>query len=279
MSVGRFAVPVIPTMETISIEQVRRLAPAAFSITPDSSLSASYSHVTTAKVLDALQQDGWLLTHAKQSPARFGSSSEHKRHEISLTHPDLPVHAEGAPVLRLANSSDGAHAFRLIGGFLRWACTNQLYAGVKVVGGVFYHRGGSLEDKIVAGARDARKNFDRVISTVDLWRSIQLDERDVEAFEATAMWARWPDQKSRMARGMLTPRRAGDAGNDLWAVFNRAQEAVIRGGFRVGVRREGSDVHDWRSVRRVTSIAATERINTQLWELAEGVARWKGATA
>lgn len=265
-------------MNTINLDQVRSLAPAAFSTTPSSLLTASYSHVTTANVLDALLQDGWAVTDARQPRTRRGGSIEHKRHEIGLTHPDLPVHADGAPVLRLANSSDGACAFRLIGGFLRFACTNQLYAGVKVVGGVFYHRGDSLEDRIVAGAREARKNFDRVITAVDLWRQIELSPEQQLAFGRRAIEARWPTQAPVFVNlpAMMQARRAADQRADLWATFNIAQEAVVRGGFRATFRQldeEGNPLGlAERNVRKITGISASERINTRLWELADAVA-------
>ena len=265
----------------MNLDTVRHLAPAAFAISPDASLSDSYSHVTTAHVLDALQQDGWRITDARQPRTRSGGSVEHKKHEISLTHPELPTHAEGSPLLRLSNSSDGGHAFRLIGGFLRSACTNQLYAGIKVVGGVFYHRGGGLEDRIVAGAREARANFDRVISTVDLWRQIELSPEQRRQIAVAAVAARWPGEAGAPVFadyfGMLQPRRWGDEGSNLWATFNRAQEAIMRGGFEASFARtnaEGERIPGLttRYVRRVTSLTATQRINTQLWDHAASIA-------
>ena len=57
----------------MNLDTVRYYAPAAFAITPDASLSDSYSHVTTARVLDALQQDGWRITDARQPRTRTGS--------------------------------------------------------------------------------------------------------------------------------------------------------------------------------------------------------------
>lgn len=267
-------------MNNINIDDVRRLAPAAFSNTPDSTLSASYAHVTTAHVLAALLDDGWRITDARQTRARKPESAEHNRHEISLTHPDLPVHAEGAPVARIANSSDGGSAVRLIAGFLRFACTNQLYAGIKVAGGVFYHKGAGLEDRVVAGARELRANFDKVISRVDLWRAIELSPDQQHAFARRAIAARWPSETQAPAfvqfRDVLAPRRASDTGRDLWATFNRTQEALIRGGFRASFRRVDEQGNPLgvveRSVRKVTGLTANERINTQLWDLAESVA-------
>ena len=265
-------------MNNITIEDVRRLAPAAFSNTPDSSLSASYAHVTTAHVLAALQDDGWRITDARQRRSRLLNTVEHNRHEISLTHPDLPVHAEGFPLLRIANSSDGSSALRTIGGFLRFACTNQLYAGIRCVGGVFYHKGGDLENRVVAGAREARLNFDKVISRVDLWRAIELSPEQQLAFARGAISARWPTQAPVFANlnDVLAPRRSGDQSNDLWSTFNRCQEAVIRGGFRATFRLRDEEGNPTglaeRHVRKITGLAASERINTELWDLAESVA-------
>lgn len=273
-------------MNAMNMTQIRSLAPAAFSIAPDAHLTDSYSHVTTANVLDALQQDGWIVTDARQVRSRSLAKLEHRKHEISLTHPELPTHAEGAPLLRLSNSSDGGCAFRLIGGFLRFACTNQLYAGIKAVGGVYYHRGDKLEDRIVAGAREARQNFDRVISAVDLWRSIDLNDDQTIGLLNAAVKARWTESTAPVfveMDQMNARRRSGDEGRSLWNTFNRAQESIMRGGFTAGFRRrnEQGDVIpglNYRRIRRVTSLTASERINTQLWQAAESIANGSAVT-
>jgi hypothetical protein len=145
---------------------------------------------------------------------------------------------------------------------------------------VFYHRGGDLENRVVAGARELRQNFDRVISRVDLWRSIELSPAQQDVFARRAVAARWPVETQAPAlvqiRDVLAPRRASDLGRDLWSVFNRTQESVVRGGFRASFRKfdeQGSPIGIVeRRVRKITSITANERINTQLWDLAESVA-------
>jgi hypothetical protein len=266
-------------MNTMTLDQVRRVAPAAFSTIPDSSMSDSYAHVTTAAVLDALQQDGWLITSARQSRSRTENGQFHAKHQISLWHPELPHHVEGTPQMHLGNSGNGTSALRNLGGLLRRACLNQLYAGIRVVGGVFHHRGAGLEDRVVAGARDLRKNFDRVISKVDLWRAIELSPEQQLELARAAVSARWPVNGPASVdflgrNSVLEVRRAEDQKNDLWTTFNRVQESMLRGGFNARFRQVGEDgvgVVD-RRVRRVTGIAATERINVQLWELAESVA-------
>ena len=148
-------------------------------------------------------------------------------------------------------------------------------------GGVFNHRGGDLENRIVAGARDARANFDKVISRVDLWRSIELSPEQQRDFALRGLASRWPTNGpvSVNFEHILTPRRSADVSNSLWSVFNRTQESLIRGGFDASFasaeeREQGyfSASRTFRRVRKVTGISANERINTQLWELAESVA-------
>jgi hypothetical protein len=72
-------------------------------------------------------------------------------------------------------------------------------------------------------------------------------------------------------------RRHGDHGHDLWLTFNRTQESLMRGGWMAGFRQfndEGIELagHSYRRVKQVTSLTASERINTQLWQAAEAIA-------
>ena len=60
---------------------------------------------------------------------------------------------------------------------------------------------------------------------------------------------------------MNAARRSQDQSNNMWTVFNRAQESLIRGGVRVGPNN--------RKARAVGSINTSLEINTKLWELAE----------
>ena len=281
----------IPT--GLNIDQIKAAAPAAFSTNPSLNLSESYAHVTTANVLDALQKDGWVVTSAKQQNARSFEKTLHTKHSLALWHPGLPEHREGRPQIHLGNSSDGTSAFRAIGGFLRAACLNQLYAGVKVVGGVFYHRGDGLEDRIVAGFRDIRANFGKVIEKVDVWSAIELSPEQQYNFARKAVASRWPTQAPLEINldDLMRVRRVEDDKPTLWHTYNRVQEGLIRGGFQatfgiyenIGTDLSGSDFvipeasrtlvgTRERKVRRVTGITATERINTELWDFAEQVA-------
>lgn len=74
---------------------------------------------------------------------------------------------------------------------------------------------------------------------------------------------------------LLIPRRHDDHANDLWTIFNVAQENVIKGGLR-GVSRD--DLGRPRRVksRAVNGIDQDIKLNKALWMLAEKMASLKG---
>lgn len=267
----------------MTLDQIRNAAPAAFAPVASPEMSDRYAHVTTANLVTALLDDGWNVVQADQARNRKVSNREHGKHRIVLTHPELPEHAEGRPQMYIGNSSNGESAVRLLGGFLRTACLNQMYAGVKVIGGVFHHAGSNLEDRIVAGARNLRANFDKVIGKYDLWNQIELSPEQQATFAREAMALRWPEltvDSVDLMSVALTPQRSADAGASLWKTYNRVQERVIKGGFRARfteVDELGNvDTFD-RNVRKITGLTASERINTGLWELAEKTEAHGGA--
>jgi hypothetical protein len=54
--------------------------------------------------------------------------------------------------------------------------------------------------------------------------------------------------------------------DDLWRVFNVVQEKYIRGGVRVSNNKGKTP-----KMRKIDSIIVQNKINTQLWELAEEI--------
>jgi hypothetical protein len=64
--------------------------------------------------------------------------------------------------------------------------------------------------------------------------------------------------------GLLSPNRVEDDGDTLWQVFNTVQEKYIRGGANYQSV-NGRNI----KLRGLQNILATNKVNTQLWELAE----------
>lgn len=69
---------------------------------------------------------------------------------------------------------------------------------------------------------------------------------------------------------LLAPRRWDDRKNDLWAVFNRVQENLVKGGLN-GRTANGRN----QRTRPVQGIDQNLRLNRALWLLAEGMRQLK----
>ena len=64
--------------------------------------------------------------------------------------------------------------------------------------------------------------------------------------------------------GLLTPNRTEDDGDSMWQIFNTLQEKYIRGGV------EMTTMSGRRTkLRGLQNIMATNKINLELWNLAE----------
>ena len=106
-------------------------------------------------------------------------------------------------------------------------------------------------------------------------KAVQLSAPEQNLFAETAITLRYDTEEKSApvtAAQVLQPRRDGDGGNGLWEVFNRTQEALVRGGV------DGTAARGRRAkTRGVTGIDENTKINRALWALAEGMKALKTA--
>jgi len=80
-----------------------------------------------------------------------------------------------------------------------------------------------------------------------------------------------PDKPAPVTEAqILTPRRTDDDRRDLWSVFNRTQENLVKGGLN-GRTASGRR----QSTRPVQGIDQNLRLNRALWLLADGMRQLK----
>ena len=97
-----------------------------------------------------------------------------------------------------------------------------------------------------------------------------MTKEEQKAFATRALEIRFGEETiSRVTdaqiQEMLCPLRSEDKGDDLYKVFNRVQEAVIRGGFNIA----GQTKSGTKKVRRISNMLKDLDVNGQLWVLAE----------
>ena len=70
----------------------------------------------------------------------------------------------------------------------------------------------------------------------------------------------------------MRPRRTADTGTDLWTVFNRVQENVIKGGL-YGFTKDAIGRPQRRRTREVKGIDQNDTLNRALWRLSMEMAK------
>jgi hypothetical protein len=252
----------------LSIDQAILRAPSIAAKEPVSAASERYVPVHTTDMVEALQKNGWGIISASEQKVRTPDRQGFQKHIVTFGASALQTYEE-IPTIALINSADRTTKYTLLGGIHVFVCTNGLIISKKTLDEVkFKHQDITLEQVTMATERMGFK-LRQTAESIDSMRNRELNNIEQIQFATKALEIRYGDIK-RSPIGtttVLEPRREADTQNNLWKIFNRVQENIIRGGQSDHLK----DVHG-RSLGRSQPIKSIDRdilINTQLWDLAE----------
>jgi hypothetical protein len=252
----------------LSLEAVRARAPAVFAPAADERLSAKYTFLPSERVLTGLMSAGFLPVEARQASARRGSPL-HARHVVRLRprFDTVQLNDSIAEVVFL-NSHDGTSAYQLRMGLFRVVCTNGLIVSRGAFPAYCVSHRGNIVDDVIAGALELAERFEILATQVERMEQRRLFKDEQLAFAERALALRFPDpaQSGMEPLQLLACRRAEDVGDDLWRVYNRCQEHLLRGG--LSRRSAGGRLT---RTRGISSIRRDVQLNGQLWDLAAQV--------
>lgn len=235
--------------------EIEKLAPSVYSMDKAPHLSERYGQVTTSRAIKVMLDHGFYPVQA----AQVGRGTTAK-HMIAFSPEYKPSQGDGRPELILYNSHDGTSALKLFAGYYRFICSNGIVAGQGFRSSLRHTS--STVSQFEALINDTANRLPQLMEKLEEMRSKRLSRGDTLEFVKTAAGYRW--NKDLITDNTITDihaaRRDEDATTDLWTVFNRAQEALIRGGVRVGPND--------RRARALGSITKTLEVNTKLWVLA-----------
>jgi len=252
------------TMTTLINETaLRNAAPAIFSNSPAEFVSDKYNFVPTYKVLEQMQEQGFVPTSAQQVTSRKSDPS-YAKHIVRLRHRDALDVTEGyVPEVILTNAHNWMSRLNLDAGIFRFVCSNGLVVASQRFGSIGERHSGNFDYSKLA--RDFLGTVGDTIKHVSEFQAMDLDKEQTDTFLRRASILRFgkkAQQDSRYKGLLNAPRRKEDFGNDLWTTLNRVQENAIRGGFQ--------DPISGRNVRELRGIDAVNDTNTGVWEIAEG---------
>lgn len=254
--------------DTLTLDSVRRQAPAVFAPAAHERMSRKYTFIPTVRVLSGLMQAGFVPVEARQTRTRRASPL-HARHVMRLRRRYETVQLKDAiPEIVFLNSHDGTSAYQLRMGIFRVVCTNGLIVSRGAFPAVCVAHRGDVVDAVIVGALEMSERFELLAGQVERMEQRQLDMDEQIQFAQRALAVRYPEagESGMQPSQLLTCRRVEDSGNNLWNVLNRCQEHLLRG----GLSRRAASGRLMRT-RRISSIREDVRINGRLWDLAAEV--------
>jgi hypothetical protein len=227
---NKFAASDLERSQTSPVEQVQ----------PHSALKPTYGFVSTREVIGAFEARGWNVSSQAFGKVKRQDKQGYQKHLIRLDNFNLPTISglskdnESRVQLCLVNSHDGTAALRMFLGVLRIACLNGIIAGSALADFRAVHSG-SITSKIDTGIDFLTDNVGALITQVQQLQALKFSEAGQADFVRTLIDARLASVKNVQQvayTDALRARRFADKGQDAYTIFNRVQEAVIRGGVR-----------------------------------------------
>ena len=265
-------------------DQLRKLAPSIFAISAHESRSDRFKPIPTIEILRGLEKEGFVAVGAKQSSTRIEGKADFTKHLIRLRRiDDGKVYNVGDTVceILLKNANDGTSAYELMAGLFRVRCLNSLVTQTGTIEEIKVRHSGDVQAKVIDGTYSVLKAAEDALVAPQDWSSVRLSREEKQVLAQGAHVLRFGDAEGETKTPikpdqLLTHRRSGDLGDDLWTTWNVVQENSIKG----GIRALGRD--DLGRRRRVTSRAVTGidqdiKLNKALWLIGAEMAKLKGA--
>ena len=259
-------------MEPYTDADLKRLCPAIFATEPHSGVSARYGFVPTIDVVQAMRKNGFVPVAVNSYARRDSDRMAFTKHLIRFRQAGNKPVVKGDIVgqVVLTNSHDRSSQFELRGGLWRLICSNGLMVseGARVEPQIIRHTTSAVQG-LIEGSERLVKQQQFVFEHVDAMRKTLMTEKSARLFAEAALALR-PERAGVIDPvTLLNTRRTEDEGLDVWRVYNRVQENMMRGG-QHGITANNRAV----VTRGVTGINGDLKINSGLWTLAmEAIAK------
>ncbi|EBS5460601.1 DUF945 domain-containing protein [Salmonella enterica subsp. enterica serovar Elokate] len=245
-------------------EELMCFVPSVFSQSKHESRSERYTYIPTINIINRLRDEGFQPFFACQSRVRDFSRREYSKHMLRLRR-EGQINGKEVPEIILLNSHDGSSSYQMMPGIFRFVCTNGLVCGNNF-GEIRVPHKGDVVGQVIEGAYEVLDVFDSVTENMEAMKSVILNQDEQYWFGKAALTVRYEDENKTPVtpEKIIAPRRWEDRQNDLWTIYQRVQENIIKGGLP---GRSASGKHT--RTRAVTGIEGDIWLNKALWMIAE----------
>lgn len=221
----------------------------------------------TIDIVSSLKDKGWVVDGVYEN--RNKKSRKIANHCVKLTHPDLNMNVnnktEGLANMYITNSCDGKSPLSLDFGMYRLACSNGLVVKDIVADTKIKHTEKDYNrlPQIIANLED---KIQPMFKKFESFKNTTLTSSQLKDLLYNASKLRDFDRNTSLAvrNQLLNVHRDEDKGDDLWSVYNRLQENLIKPNMLVGP--------DGKIISGVNNPLENIKVNQDLYELVESYA-------
>ena len=246
----------------LQLETIRQQTPSVFATSPDPKMSSKYTFVPTIEILEKFELEGWQVYSAKQV-----GRGQYGNHEIRLRNGQLPQVGDSLVEAVIRNSHNGVSTFSVSAGLYRLVCSNGLTVPTSVASALTIKHmrvDMGVVRQITDEFADRLPLIQRSVGKMESTSIDQAKTIDMVKKATLIRWEKGSIPNTLNIENLLKPERDGDVGNTVWKVFNVIQEKFVRGGTQY-VSNKGRNV----AMKKLENFQKVNKINTNLWELAE----------
>lgn len=265
------------SLTPISFDDAVAFAPTIGALVPHESRSAKFQHLATSDLFAGLESSGFRLHEIRKARVRDVTRRGFERHAMTFRHvsTEASISTE-ALTITIGNAHDGTSALWGRLGLYRFICLNGLRSGVDYAELKVKHIGANGIQRVRDGMLTMLGQSARIGGDVETMKLTRMNSDDMEEFATQALALRFDPEAERQAPisplKLLEARRAADTSTDVWTVYNRVQENIVRGGISGHVVGSNGRVRR-ATLRAVNGIDQNESINSALWDAAMGFTR------
>lgn len=224
------------------------------------------NYIETLDTVENLMKQGWMIDSVCEN--RNKSNYKIDTHYVKMSHPDLIMKTskggtEGISNLYITNSCSGNKAMNIDLGMYRQVCSNGLisFSGERV-GSISHNDKGQRKYEIVMS--EINKHASKAIDSFIKFKQKELTSAQIQKLTRDALRLRFKNISDINHSQLNVAHRTEDEGNQLWNVYNRIQENLIKPNMLVDA--------NGRLISGVSNVKQDLEVNKQLFSLMEAYA-------
>ena len=229
-----------------------------------------YKLIRTDKVIEVFKDNGLNVIGESIANTRKPEKIGFQKHLVAFSNDQLNHGSEQLQLL-LTNSHDGSSSYQLDLGAFRFACANGLVHG-DVESTIKIRHVGNCLDRLDEAIRYQLDRLPNIAAKIEQLKQFDLTPEQIYDFTLKASKIRCNNDNINRILVVKT-KRFEDHSDNVWTVFNKIQEACLRGGLSYfdpeAECKRTKTIGKWKKTRKLTGVSAVTKINKELWSLAE----------